>query len=228
MCLGFRATDRLGRWMFLEMDEACFSLFSGFLEKNVSLMLWHFYENPNMHYGVKQCCPLRYTKLAYIIEVSFEFYGTEDGQSVAQGVGFSEDLVVKWHLSCGTEKTKQVKARFITFYSRRCQTVVCNYGGVFECKREERGHLIWEQLLSWFIFHISLLSKPQLKDPAVLSPDSTALTYSRIIFTRLWSIFIALCCAIRCSATNRENKENTGVKTEYISSGCRHIFKKKY
>lgn len=124
--------------MFLEMDEACFSLFSGFLEKNVSLMLWHFYENTNMHYGVKQCCPLRYTKLAYIIEVSFEFYGTEDGQSVAQGVGFSKDLVVKWHLSCGTEKTKQVKARFIQDGVKQLFVIM----EVCECKREERGHLI--------------------------------------------------------------------------------------
>lgn len=40
------------------------------------------------------------TKITYIIEVSFEFYGAEDWQSVAQGVCFSKDLMIKWHLAC--------------------------------------------------------------------------------------------------------------------------------
>lgn len=37
--------------------------------------------------------------MTYITEVSLEFDGAENRQSMAQSIGFSEDLVVKWHLS---------------------------------------------------------------------------------------------------------------------------------
>lgn len=76
---------------------------------------------------------------------------------------------------------------------------------------------IKEQLFSRLIFTFFALTA-SLKGHIVFSPASTALTYSRMIFTRLWSIFIALCWAIRCSATNREDRENAGVKTYSDSS----------
>ncbi len=70
---------------------------------------------------------LQYSQLTYIIEVSFEFRGAEDRQSVAQGVRFSKDLVVKWHLSCGS--LKQVKAPKHwgkMMLLRRCQAAAYN------------------------------------------------------------------------------------------------------
>lgn len=49
-------------------------------------------------------------RITYIIEVSFEFYGAKDWQSVAECIRFPQDLVVERHLSCHTstrERTMQ-------------------------------------------------------------------------------------------------------------------------
>lgn len=42
--------------------------------------------------------------VAYIVEVGFKFGGAQNWQSVAEGVCFSKDLVVKRNLSCGTQR----------------------------------------------------------------------------------------------------------------------------
>lgn len=47
-------------------------------------------------------------KTTCIIEVSFELYGAEDRQSVAQGVCFTEDLMIERHLSCHTNTQNNI------------------------------------------------------------------------------------------------------------------------
>lgn len=46
-------------------------------------------------------------KSAYIVEISLEFDGAEDRKSMAQGIGLSEDLMVKWHLSCDKQAEQE-------------------------------------------------------------------------------------------------------------------------
>lgn len=128
--------------------------------------------------------------ITHIVEVGLELVSAENGQTVAQGVGFAQDLVVEGHLACRDDANlgdgpgalpEPLLGDGPSLGTPLGQTCSRRAG-------KAQGQPCPPSLGNG-------------ESPVPDSPASEARTYSRISLTRLCSILMALCWAMRCSAT---------------------------